>query len=250
MARASADTCATEIPADYNAALTAGRKDLTTLGACAKEWIRHASPQIILVAIAATVAARIAVGGWSWRDAIVPLVVFAVQPFVEWIIHVNLLHLKPFRLFGRRFDIYAAHQHRVHHRNPSDLDRVLLKAPESLASLTAIFVGAPAATWLVVQFAGGVWLPLALTAVLFSEFGMLRYEWAHFLIHSPYVPKSTYYRTIWRNHRLHHFKHEKYWMGVSSNVGDRVLGTNPDQSTVERSETARTLGVDTNRTLG
>jgi hypothetical protein len=42
---------------------------------------------------------------------------------------------------------------------------------------------------------------------------------------------------------LHHFKHEGYWMGVSSNLGDRLLGTNPDQRSVPKSPTARSLGV-------
>jgi len=46
----------------------------------------------------------------------------------------------------------------------------------------------------------------------------------------------------WRNHRLHHFKNERYWFGVTSTVGDRVIGTLPDQSTVPRSPTARSLG--------
>ena len=34
-------------------------------------------------------------------------------------------------------------------------------------------------------------------------------------------------------------------MGVSSNLGHRLLGTNPDQKAVPRSPTARTLGVET-----
>ena len=76
---------------------------------------------------------------------------------------------------------------------------------------------------------------------MFAYLGLFRYEWSHFLIHTPYVPRTRWYRAIWRNHRLHHFKHEGYWMGVSSNLGDRVLGTNPDQRTVQRSATARTL---------
>jgi sterol desaturase/sphingolipid hydroxylase (fatty acid hydroxylase superfamily) len=87
-------------------------------------------------------------------------------------------------------------------------------------------------------------LPLALTGITFAYLGLLRYEWSHFLIHSPYVPRTRWYRTIWRNHRLHHFKHEGYWMGVSSNLGDRLLGTNPDQRSVPKSPTARTLGVE------
>ncbi len=86
-------------------------------------------------------------------------------------------------------------------------------------------------------------LPLALTAIVFSYLGLLRYECSHFLIHTPYVPRTRWYRTVWRNHRLHHFKHERYWMGVSSNLGDRLLRTNPDQRTIPKSPTARTLGA-------
>ena len=69
------------------------------------------------------------------------------------------------------------------------------------------------------------------------------YEWVHFLIHTAYVPTSGIYRTVWRNHRLHHFKNEHFWHGVTNNLSDRVLGTDPDQSEVRRSETARTLGA-------
>ena len=54
-------------------------------------------------------------------------------------------------------------------------------------------------------------------------------------------PRSRYYRAVWRNHRLHHFKNEHYWHGITNNVSDRVLGTNPDQRSVQRSATARTL---------
>jgi sterol desaturase/sphingolipid hydroxylase (fatty acid hydroxylase superfamily) len=87
-------------------------------------------------------------------------------------------------------------------------------------------------------------LPLTLTGIAFAYLGLFRYEWSHFLIHTPYVPKTRWYRAIWRNHRLHHFKNEGYWMGVSSNLGDRLLGTNPDQRAVAKSPTARTLGLE------
>ena len=48
--------------------------------------------------------------------------------------------------------------------------------------------------------------------------------------------------TVWR-HRLHHYKNEHYWFGVTSTVGDHLLGTTPEQSTVTKSATARTLGA-------
>ena len=61
------------------------------------------------------------------------------------------------------------------------------------------------------------------------------------LIHTAHRPRSRYSRTIWRNHRLHHFKNERYWHGITQNLSDRVHRTNPDQRTVRRSRTARTL---------
>ena len=67
------------------------------------------------------------------------------------------------------------------------------------------------------------------------------YEWTHYLIHTAYRPKSAAYRRIWRNHRLHHFKNEHYWHGITNTLADRVLGTDPDQREVPRSATARTL---------
>ena len=70
------------------------------------------------------------------------------------------------------------------------------------------------------------------------------YEWTHFLIHTAYRPRSRYYRSIWRNHRLHHYKNEHYWHGITNTLSDRVLRTLPDQADVPRSPTARTLHGD------
>ncbi len=206
--------------------------------------MNHFSPRIVLGAFAVAVAARIVVGQWSWRELIVPIVILAEQPFVEWLIHKYLLHLPAFRLFGRRIELYGSIQHRRHHRDPSDLDRVLLKPIEVTSFVVQIAITVPLVVWAAVAIFGGHLLTLSITAVMLSYLGLLRYEWSHFLIHTPYVPKSSWYRTIWRNHRLHHFKHERYWLGVSSNFGDRILRTNPDQRTIPRSPTARTLGVD------
>ena len=56
-----------------------------------------------------------------------------------------------------------------------------------------------------------------------------------------YKPKTRVYRSIWRNHRQHHFKNEHFWFTVtSSGTADRVLGTYPD-ATVETSPTAKNL---------
>ena len=40
------------------------------------------------------------------------------------------------------------------------------------------------------------------------------------------------------------YGNERYWFGVTSTLGDHLLRTAPDHSTVPKSGTARTLGVD------
>jgi Fatty acid hydroxylase superfamily len=234
---------AERVPATYQRSLTARRADLTTLRACAREFMGHYSPRAALSAIVVVLAARVYVGEWSWRDLIAPVALFSAQPFVEWVIHKYLLHLPPFEFRGKRIELYGSIQHRNHHLAPADLNRVLLRKVEVLSFLVQIAI---VITLLTLAFAlptGAPILPLALTGTAFAYAGLFRYEWSHFLIHTPYVPRSRWYRTIWRNHRLHHFKNEGYWMGVSSNLGDRLLGTNPDQRSVDKSPTARTLGL-------
>ncbi len=232
-----------QVPASYHRELTSRRADLTGLGACWREFMGHYSPRAALVAFLLALGGRIYVGQWSWRDLVPLAVLLAAQPFVEWVIHKYLLHLPPFQLRGRRIELYGSIQHRNHHLDPSDLRRVLLKPVEVLSFVVQIAITVALLTLAVALPTGAPFLALALTGIAFSYLGLFRYEWSHFLIHTPYVPKTRWYRTIWRNHRLHHFKHEGYWMGVSSNLGDRLLGTNPDQRSVPKSPTARTLGT-------
>ena len=67
------------------------------------------------------------------------------------------------------------------------------------------------------------------------------YEWLHYLIHSEYKPRTAPYRALWRHHRLHHYKNEQYWFGVTSTAADRALRTAPAPNEVETSPTARDL---------
>src|SRR3984957_6158274 len=118
------------LPVDYDRALTSRRADLTALGACWREFMGHVSPRAAGIGVLLALAARIYVGGWSWRDVIPPLALLAAQPFVEWVIHKYLLHLRPFELRGRRIELYGSIQHRNHHLLPYDLEGVLLKPIE------------------------------------------------------------------------------------------------------------------------
>jgi hypothetical protein len=208
--------------------------DVKTLGAATRNFLTRRSPWLILAAIAAVAAGRIALGDFGWGDVVAVAAMLVIYPFGEWAIHVYLLHMK-------RWSTIASRAHRVHHKVPNDLDQLLL-SPWQVAGLLSIAAEVVALGGLITWLAGGSvpWGPL-LSGLLTAYVLILGYEWTHLLIHTAYVPKSAAYRRVWRNHRLHHFKNENFWHGVTNNLSDRVLGTNPDQREVERSATARTL---------
>jgi sterol desaturase/sphingolipid hydroxylase (fatty acid hydroxylase superfamily) len=215
-----------------------------SLGDCWRSFISRRSPPLLLASIVATGVLRALLGSFGWRDLVVIAGLIGATPIVEWAIHVYLLHCKPFQFRGRRIELVAAREHREHHEAPAVLDGVLLPRYAVL-----VFVAQIALTVWLVSFPlhlvlGGDRLAYAGTGLLISLLVLGSYEWCHFLIHTPYRPRGRYYRSIWRGHRLHHYKNEHYWFGVTSTVGDVVLRTAPEQSSVPKSGTARTLGVD------
>jgi hypothetical protein len=206
---------------------------------------RKRAPRMIGFAIAAALAARLALGNFTWRDAVAAGLMTAVYPFGEWAIHVYLLHQPPFRYRGRRVELHTSRSHREHHEEPHRLDLINFGPAEALAILLGaaplvIGTGAAAASLL----PGPLPLGPLVTALFVSYLLIGVYEWVHFLIHTAHKPRSSAYRAIWRNHRLHHFKNEHYWHGITNTLSDRVLRTHPDQRDVERSPTARTLHRD------
>jgi hypothetical protein len=208
-----------------------------TLTAAAREFIRHPSPWLIGATLAAAITARILYGRWEIGDAIVPLVMLAVFPFLEWTIHVVILHWRPRRIAGMTVDPLLARKHREHHVEPRDIPLVFIPWQSLLWVLPlAVAIG-------VLLFpATGAGLGRGLTFLAWLSVLGLVYEWCHYLVHTDYKPKTALYRSIWRNHRQHHFKNEHYWFTVtSSGTADRVLGTYPDPATVATSPTAKNL---------
>jgi Fatty acid hydroxylase superfamily len=215
-------------------------REITTLGAAFRDFMRRPSPWLILGAAALVAAARVAAGDFGWGDLVAVAGMLVVYPFGEWAIHVYLLHMKPFRVRGRKVDLISSRAHRAHHRTPNDLDQLLLY-PWQVAGLLAAVLLVAGVGALIASLLGVTIWPAVLSAVLTGYLLVFNYEWMHFLIHTAYRPRTAIYRAIHRNHRLHHFKNEHFWHGVTNNVSDRVLGTNPDQREIARSETARTL---------
>ena len=204
-----------------------------TLADAAREFWRHPTPWLLSVALATAVAARLVVADWRWSDAVLPLVVLAVFPLVEWVIHVFVLHWRPRRIGGVMIDPLLGRKHRQHHADPKIVKLIFIP----LESLAGAFVSALVVAFLMIPRTG---LGLTFLTVVFG-IGVL-YEWSHFLVHTDYKPKTWFYRTMYRNHRLHHFKNEHYWFAVTSpGLADRVLGTYPDPQSVKSSPTAKNL---------
>jgi len=198
-------------------------------------FFRQASPLILLTALSAALTARLAVGGFSLWDLVPPLLVAAHWPPNEWLIHVFVLHAKPFRIGGRTIDPTVPRKHRAHHRDPWNLELLFIPLHSFLYTLPLLL----GLAFLLAASSG-----LALSGLVAYLALALHYEWVHFLCHTRYWPKSARYRALVRNHRLHHFKNEHYWYGVSMLAADRPLRTAPAPEGVERSPTARTLGVE------
>jgi hypothetical protein len=187
---------------------------------------------VLLTALGAAVAGRLALGDFSASDLAPPALLAAVWPLQEWAIHVLALHWRPRRLGRWTLDPRVPKEHRAHHADPFDLELVFIPFHSFVYTL-------PILAALCLALAPS--LALALTGLAAYLLLALHYEWIHFLVHTRVWPRTRAYQRLWRNHRLHHFKNERYWFGVTRRGGDRLLGTGPDPRAVATSQTARSL---------
>ncbi len=195
-------------------------------------FFSHASPLLLLALTLACALWRASLGPLEAVELFAPLVIAAGWPFLEWVIHVHMLHYRPIRLFGRRIDFRLPQTHRDHHASPWDLQRVFIPLHIFALVPPLLFLGA----WLILPS------PEIRATALLCYFGLgLHYEWVHYLAHIRWCPPGRYYRRRVQHHRLHHFRNEKLWWGVSMGLGDSLLGTAPPADTVARSSTTAHL---------
>lgn len=197
-------------------------------------FLLHPSPLILLATLLGGGVWRWQLGGWSWLDAAIALALWLAFPFIEWSIHVHVLHFKPLRLGRLTLDFYLPKTHRRHHAEPW--------------SLHWTFVPRHVHAWVLVSLAvllwlAGPWRAWVLTGSLVFLVQGLHYEWVHYLAHISWRPRIAYYERRVLEHRWHHFRNERLWWGVSRGLGDRVLGTAPDVRDVARSDHTTDLGI-------
>jgi sterol desaturase/sphingolipid hydroxylase (fatty acid hydroxylase superfamily) len=210
-----------------------GKRRSISLRAAFGEFVKHPSPWMLFSLAAGGSIARLVAGDWRLSVALLQIIMGALFPVYEWLIHVFILHWRPRRVGPIKLDSILARDHRRHHADPRDIP--------------LIFIPTRAMCWIVpgtvaIAVLAFPRLGLGLTYLVVISAAGLIYEWVHFLIHSDYRPVGKIYRAVWNNHRLHHYKNEHYWFTVtSSGTADRLFGTYPDPASVPKSNTARNL---------
>jgi len=214
--------------------------DITNLKEAVEVYLSAGSPRVMLGAAGSATALRLVLGGFGRPDLIAIAIVVGATGTVEWVIHKFLLHAPEESWRTRKLN--SSTSHRQHHEDPSDMRHVLLHTSYAAGFLPAI--AAFTAGWSIPLAAAANWAvgPTFLSGLAASWWTLAHYEWVHLAVHTRHRFRNRFYARLARNHRLHHYRNENYWLGVTSNSGDRWLRTLPaSKSDVPLSETARNL---------
>lgn len=197
-------------------------------------FFSYAGPKFLAGQALVAWAMRLAVGDFEPWEPLLFVAVGVYWPFQEWVLHKYVLHLRPRRFLGMQWDPLFARKHRAHHRDPWSLRDTVL--PARILAVTAVL---NVVLWWAVTPSIGP----AFTGIGAASAMACLYEWTHFLTHTSYRPRGSYYANICARHRRHHFKNEHYWYGFTVPLVDDLLRTAPDPKGIETSPTCRTLGI-------
>ena len=155
-------------------------------------------------------------------------------PFFEWIVHKYFLHY-PFQFKNKKIKQFFYKIHEGHHEKPSDLD--LIFAPTIIGFLVPIiFFG--------LTYSITFNFNLSTTAATYSLAYYCYYEWIHLAHHTDsYIPITSRGKKLKKHHTFHHFKNENFWWGVTTILGDNLLGTNPAHKNVSKSDSTKNIFI-------
>lgn len=213
---------------------------LTTKRHALRAFSPCGSARVLASAVIVVFGFRLLVGGFGVGDLAVGIVTLLLVGPVEWMLHRAVLHAPDDSWSSRRLGTGSGH--RRHHQDPPDLDWLLLSGTDAIAAVAGF--GMLTAGWVSALTAvlGTAMLGPVLTGWSLAVMALGHYEWVHLLIHTRYRCRTRWYRALAANHRRHHFRNERFWLGVTTNTGDRLFGTIPaTASSVPTSATARSL---------
>lgn len=140
------------------------------------------------------------------------LVGFIVWTFTEYIMHRYVFHFQPKSKIGKRIHFIF---HGVHHDYPNDAKRLVMPPSASIPLAVAFF-------WLFYLI-----LPERILFACFLGFitGYLIYDMTHYALHHASF-KSNFWLRLKKHHMLHHYSDSTKGYGVSSDIWDKILGSN------------------------
>lgn len=128
----------------------------------------------------------------------------------EYLLHRFLFHHHPITEKGKRIN-YILHGN--HHEYPRDKERLFMPAVPSIIIASLFF----SIFYLLLRKYAFAFFPGFML-------GYLIYGTMHYAIHA-WNPPFKWMKGLWRNHHLHHYKHDDMGFGVSSTLWDHVFGT-------------------------
>lgn len=210
-----------------------------TKAEAARAFLQQRSGRLLLVVAIGLAIVRAFAGPFGAADVTMIVTTFALVGPFEWIVHRYLLHAPT---GSRRMGILRTGTgHVEHHKDPGELRWLMLCWRDAVVFTLALGAIAAAFALPIATLFGAGSMSTFLTTWTVTSIGLLHYEWTHLLVHTRYRCQRRYYRTLEAHHRLHHYRNEHYWLGVTARSGDRLLGTMPERGEVELSPTARTL---------
>ena len=132
--------------------------------------------------------------------------------FVEYMMHKHFFHMEPDTPLKDKLQYNV---HGVHHDYPKDKDRLAMP-PFVSAAYAAIL-------YLLFTLLMGDFALYFLPGFLLGYAGYLG---VHYVVHVYNQPKN-FFKVLWVNHAIHHYKDPDAAFGVSSPLWDYLLGTLP-----------------------
>jgi sterol desaturase/sphingolipid hydroxylase (fatty acid hydroxylase superfamily) len=130
--------------------------------------------------------------------------------WLEYVVHRYVFHMKTFTALRERIQ-YTIHG--VHHEFPKDKERLAMPPLLSitLATLLLLFFRLILGDLAFAFFPGFIVAYAAYLAI-------------HYMVHA-FPPPNNFFKVLWVNHSIHHYKDGEWVFGVSSPLWDYIYGT-------------------------
>lgn len=130
--------------------------------------------------------------------------------WVEYMVHRYVFHMKTYTDLRTKMQ-YTMHG--VHHEFPKDKDRLAMPPLMSITIATVLL--------LIFKVIMGDFVFAFLPGFIV---GYASYLSVHYMVHA-YPPPKNFFKALWINHGVHHYKDGEIVFGVSSPLWDYIYGT-------------------------